>query len=168
MHRRAFIGSLAGGVLAAPLAAGSSWQITTLVRGKERPTCRGAKPTKARGVAKRPVARTSRKTDGPRVRDLEMRLAEALKREAEALEQQTATAEILRVISASPMNLQPVLDTVVQSAGRFCGANDAAIFLLDGASFKIAAHHGPVPGSAPGRVIPIGPGSVSGRAVLER
>jgi signal transduction histidine kinase len=86
----------------------------------------------------------------------------------EALEQQTATAEILRVISASPMNLQPVLDTVVQSAGRFCGANDAAIFLVDGGSFKIAAHHGPVPGSAPGRVIPVGPGSVSGRAVLER
>src|SRR6185295_5472441 len=108
--------------------------ITTPVKGKKRRP--GAKPVKARGVAKRPVARKSRKTEGTKVHDFEMRLAEVLKREAEVLEQQTATAEILRVISASPMNLQPVLDTVVQSAGRFCGANDAAIFLVDGGSFK--------------------------------
>ena len=85
----------------------------------------------------------------------------------EALEQQMATAEILRVISTSPTNLQPVLDTVVKSAARFCGANDAEIYQVDGASFKVAAHYGPIPGPA-GRRIPVQRGSLAGRAVLER
>ncbi len=85
----------------------------------------------------------------------------------EALEQQTATAEILRVISTSPTNLQPVLDTVVKSAVRFCGANDAEIYQVDGANFTVAAHYGPIPGPT-GRRIPVQRGSLAGRAVLER
>ena len=85
----------------------------------------------------------------------------------EALEQQTATAEILRVISTSPTDIHPVLDTVVKSAARFCGADDAEIFTRDGDSLKVAAHHGPIP-SPVGRGIPVVRGSVAGRAMLER
>ena len=85
----------------------------------------------------------------------------------EALEQQTATAEILRVISTSPTDLQPVLDTVVKSAVRFCGAHDAEIYQVDGTSFTVAAQYGPIPG-ATGRRIPVQRGSLAGRAVLER
>ena len=50
----------------------------------------------------------------------------------EALEQQTATSEILRVIASSPTNVQPVLDVVAQNASRLCDATDATINLLDG------------------------------------
>ncbi len=85
----------------------------------------------------------------------------------EALEQQTATAEILRVISSSPTELQPVLDAVVTSAARFCGASDALIFLLEGQSLRVAAHHGPIPALV-GRLLPVERGFVGGRAVLER
>jgi GAF domain-containing protein/two-component sensor histidine kinase len=85
----------------------------------------------------------------------------------EALEQQTATAEILRVISTSPTNLQPVLDTVVASAARFCGAYDVILFQVEGDNLRFPAHYGPIPGPA-GSSIPLVRGSVAGRTVLER
>jgi GAF domain-containing protein len=85
----------------------------------------------------------------------------------EAVEQQTATAEILRAISSSPAELQPVLDTVVRSAARFCGAYDACIFGLDGDHLRLDAHHGPV-AQPDGLLLPIVKGTVGGRTILER
>ncbi len=86
---------------------------------------------------------------------------------AEALEQQTATADILRVISASPTDLTPVLNTVVQSAARFCGSEDASLFQLDGDTLRQDANHGPV-GDIAGFRVPVVRGTVGGRTVLER
>jgi GAF domain-containing protein/anti-sigma regulatory factor (Ser/Thr protein kinase) len=94
-------------------------------------------------------------------------LTQAHAQVTEALEQQTATAEILRAISSSPTDLQPVLDTVVRSAARFCGAYDVCIFRLDGDHLRLDAHHGPV-AQPDGFLLPVVKGSVGGRTVLEQ
>jgi K+-sensing histidine kinase KdpD len=60
----------------------------------------------------------------------------------EALERQTATADILRVISSSPTDLQPVLDSVAASAAKLSNADDGSIFLADGNILRLLAHHG--------------------------
>jgi signal transduction histidine kinase len=85
----------------------------------------------------------------------------------ESLEQQTATSEVLRAISASPTELQPVLEVVVKSAVRFCGADDAIILRLDGEKLWAAAHDGPIPVDF-GLSVPCVRGTVGGRSVLER
>ena len=142
---------------------------------------RRTKPAKAKVENKRPPARKGPKTDDARVRDLEKRLAKALEGKAEALEQletrdreltealeqRTATAEILRIIASPPADLQPVLDAMAESAARLCASHDASIFRLDGNVLRLAAHHGPLRGS-PGLEIPAIRGTVTGRAVVDR
>ena len=84
----------------------------------------------------------------------------------ESLEQQTATAEVLHVISQSPTNVAPVLDVVATAARRFCGATDAVITLRDGADMIYATHSGDL--DAPlGDRLPLDPARTSGRAIVE-
>ena len=66
----------------------------------------------------------------------------------ESLEQQTATSEILRVISASPTDVQPIFDAIVRSASRLCGGEYAIVTRYDGELLHLAAQHNPRPGTA--------------------
>ena len=72
-------------------------------------------------------------------------LAEAQKHLAEALEQQTATSEVLRVISHSPTDVQSVLQAITESAARLLDVTDAQIMRVEGDALKLVAKHGPLP-----------------------
>ena len=64
---------------------------------------------------------------------------------AESLEQQTATAEVLRVISSSPGELEPVFQAMLENAVRICGAEFGNLSLFDGNALRIAAMHNAPP-----------------------
>jgi signal transduction histidine kinase len=95
-------------------------------------------------------------------------LTQAHAQVSESLERQTATSEILRVISASPTDVQPVFEAVVRSAARLCDAFDATIFRLDTNVLRIVAHEGPIAAYPLGQGPSLARGSLLGRAVLDR
>jgi signal transduction histidine kinase len=122
----------------------------------------GRKPAKVKSKAKRSVARKPPKTGNSQVGDLEKRLTVALRGKAEALkqlavrdrkvveaqDQHTATSEILRVISRSPADAQPVFDAIVQNASRLCGGEYAIVLRYDGEMMHLVAQYNPRPGAA--------------------
>src|SRR5262249_50444499 len=63
----------------------------------------------------------------------------------EALEHQTATSEVLSIISRSPTDVQPVLDAIAESAARVCGIDDVVLRLHEGRVMILRAHFGPLP-----------------------
>ena len=77
--------------------------------------------------------------------DLEEKLARAQRERDEALEQQWATAEVLRVISSSPGDLQPVFNAMLANATRLCEASYGLMLLCERDAFRSAAVHGPLP-----------------------
>ncbi len=91
-------------------------------------------------------------------------LTQAHAQVSETLEQQTATGEILRIISSSPTDVQPVFEAVAESAARLCEVSDVTIFRRDEDGLRLVAHHGPIPVQT---TLPLVRGTSNGRAVLD-
>jgi len=85
---------------------------------------RGATPAKRKVAARPSAVNKSRRAPETTIGALEARLAQAL-------EQQAATSEILRVISASPAHVEPVLEAVAEYAARLCRARFARVMLVE-------------------------------------
>jgi signal transduction histidine kinase/CheY-like chemotaxis protein len=81
----------------------------------------------------------------------------------ESLQQQTATADMLKLIGRSTFDLQAVLKTLVDSAAQLCDAYDSAIWRPEGDRLLLVAHHGPIPAET----LPLIRGTVAGRTVLD-
>ena len=81
----------------------------------------------------------------------------------ESLQQQTATADMLKVISRSTFDLQALLKTLVGCAAQLCDAYDSAIWRPDGDRLLLVAHHGPIPAET----LPLIRGTVAGRTVFD-
>ena len=87
----------------------------------------------------------------------------------QALEQQTATSEILGVIASSPTDVQPVLDAVAESAAKITGSDHALIYRVDGENLRRAAKYGPREWGPLGEIGQrLTRGTAAGRAVIDR
>jgi signal transduction histidine kinase/uncharacterized protein YigA (DUF484 family) len=136
----------------------------------ERPRTISGKPAKKRHgntKTKRSNAPTAPRQDGPSAGDPQKKL-DARTQLNEALERESATAEVLRIISSSPNDLQPVFDTILANATRLCEATHGHVWRFDGEQLHAVAVRGderfvewlrqhnpvrPIAGSAADRIV---------------
>ena len=143
------------------------------VEAMKKPSRAGGKPAKARPHSalkargrNAPKSVTNRRSAAD---DSESEIAQ-LKRELhEALEQQTATSDVLQVISSSPGDLEPVFQAMLEKAVRICGARFGNLFLCEDGAFRVVAMHNAPPAYAEARMLaPIHPGPATALGRLAR
>jgi hypothetical protein len=125
---------------------------------------------KLRSPGTKPRARVGRDSQAAEERKLRAYARELEKKLAEALEQQTATSEVLRVISSSPGELEPVFQSMLENATRICDAQFGNLYLCEGDAFRVVAMHGAAPAYAEVRkhnpLVRPAPDSALGRVAL--
>src|SRR6266487_2330275 len=77
--------------------------------------------------------------------DLKQKLDIRTKELSESLERETATSQVLGIISSSPSDLKPVFETILANATRLCEASHGTLWLCEGDAFRLAARHGALP-----------------------
>ena len=129
----------------------------------------GGKVTKTQ--RRKTLRHTTTKVAGrrkPSAVDATKRIAVLEHRLNEALEQQSAASEVLRVIASSPTEIQAVLDGIAAAAARLLDVADADIMRVEGQLLRCVAKHGPSPQWAIGSTRAINRDWVTGRAVADR
>ena len=129
-----------------------------------------------RGESERPVK--GQRTKKPKARDaptapvspadLQKQLDRLTRERDEALERETATSEILRIISNSPTDLQSALGAIAESVARLLDVAGAEILRVEGDGLRLMAKHGALAQRPVGSIRPINRGLVIGRAVIDR
>jgi GAF domain-containing protein/CheY-like chemotaxis protein/anti-sigma regulatory factor (Ser/Thr protein kinase) len=154
-----------GGMAARKASAAAGGAVMKTRRSKTTKLKRGKEATAAGGASSVSYLKEQLDLRTRELNEAQTKLDLRTRELGETLEQQAATAEILRVISSSPTDLQRVFAVVAASATRLCDASDATIHQVDGAVLCLVAHHGPIP--VPGS-LPMMRGVLAGRAVLDR
>ena len=127
---------------------------------------RSRKPAKRKSRILPPVVRGRGSSDA----DLQEQLDRAKRELKEAIEQQTATSEVLRVISSSPGTLEPVFEAMLSNAVRICEAGFGVLWLAEGTGFRSVALHRVPPALAEARlkepfITDFGPNSGVGQVI---
>jgi PAS domain S-box-containing protein len=128
---------------------------------------RGLKRHLTRAKARVGRARQTRADLEQQLKACRREIAQARERLVEAMKQQTATSEMLRIISTSP--IQSVLDAVAENAARLCNANNARIFRLEDNLLRLVASYGEILLTSHGHEpFPANRDTVTGRATCDR